>query len=691
MARLNANHKARLTATFRHLDELLSQALRNLDEVEARSPFSEHILDTTPVQRKVAADYVGHVRATMLTILERLQMPRPQPHVSSIWAARTALVSAEIAVEELKPRYMRGYGELSPTASADLDRVVAELLELLRRTSSYLAQSTGRDIHARLKKIEHTSLDIAVLRELDRVITAHGLVEFRGALDMVVERLEWQGFEVALFGRVNSGKSSLLNHLLQIDVLPVGVTPVTAIPTRVTYGDKARTRVWFAEALPLDTDLDALHEFVTEEHNPSNVKHVTRVQVELPAPRLHGGIAFVDTPGLGSLAFPGAAEALAYLPRCDLGIVLLDAASSLAPEDVSLVDTIHRSGASVMVLVSKADLLAPDDHRRTLDYVAEQLRAETGLGVPVNLVSVRRMYSSLCDSWFEEALRPCLQDHKKLAEGSVHRKIDALRDAVVVALQQSLRSRPESMASRVASKARTVEEILSIALAELDHAHQERPDIIIQLCQEVDDILDKAAYHAALRWHQSRDASWDITPLLSSAISQRTKKAATTIVQGLMAIRASLASALGMTVETAGITQTDDEELAQPTSMPLFDDSDLTQPIVLHWPVLGFLGQNALYRNIRKQLEHLTKLEITDVLLRYAKRLEEWRSQMLTELRRQYTVRSDLVRATIGRPDEPAGGHSVVDISAIENDLAKLEQLSAPTVRSEALAPATTA
>jgi hypothetical protein len=105
------------------------------------------------------------------------------------------------------------------------------------------------------------------------------------------------------------------------------------------------------------------------------------------------------------------------------------------------------------------------------------------------------------------------QDHKKLAEGSVHRKIDALRDAVVVAPQQSLRSRPESMASRVASKARTVEEILSIALAELDHAHQERPDVIIQLCQEVDDILDKAAYHAALRWHQSRDASWDITPL----------------------------------------------------------------------------------------------------------------------------------------------------------------------------------
>ena len=47
------------------------------------------------------------------------------------------------------------------------------------------------------------------------------------------------------------------------------------------------------------------------------------------------GVVLVDTPGIGSLATFGAAETMAYLPRCDLGIVLVDAASILNREDMS--------------------------------------------------------------------------------------------------------------------------------------------------------------------------------------------------------------------------------------------------------------------------------------------------------------------------------------------------------------------
>jgi hypothetical protein len=42
-----------------------------------------------------------------------------------------------------------------------------------------------------------------------------------------------KSFEIALFGRVSSGKSSLLNAVLETNLLPIGVTPVTAVPTRI--------------------------------------------------------------------------------------------------------------------------------------------------------------------------------------------------------------------------------------------------------------------------------------------------------------------------------------------------------------------------------------------------------------------------------------------------------------------------
>jgi GTPase SAR1 family protein len=68
-------------------------------------------------------------------------------------------------------------------------------------------------------------------------------VEFRGTLSMLLDRMEGAAFEVGVFGRVSSGKSSLLNYILQTNVLPIGVTPVTAIPTRISHGPIAEAGI----------------------------------------------------------------------------------------------------------------------------------------------------------------------------------------------------------------------------------------------------------------------------------------------------------------------------------------------------------------------------------------------------------------------------------------------------------------
>ncbi len=104
-------------------------------------------------------------------------------------------------------------------------------------------------------------------------------------------------------------------HVLQTDVLPVGVTPITAVPTRIVHALQPRGRVRFADRQAEELALEGLSEFVTEQLNPGNTKHVTRLGVELPSPRLRDSVAFVDRPGLGSLAGAGAAETTAYFCR----------------------------------------------------------------------------------------------------------------------------------------------------------------------------------------------------------------------------------------------------------------------------------------------------------------------------------------------------------------------------------------
>ena len=139
----------------------------------------------------------------------------------------------------------------------------------------------GQDLKARLKRLEQSGNDLPLLRDrTDR--TERGLVEFRSALAAILDRAEDKTFEIAVFGRVSSGKSSLLNAMLDTDVLPVGVTPVTAVPTRISYATATLSLSRFAEATKT-FDIARLAEFATEQQNPGNSKRVTRIVVALPS------------------------------------------------------------------------------------------------------------------------------------------------------------------------------------------------------------------------------------------------------------------------------------------------------------------------------------------------------------------------------------------------------------------------
>ena len=269
------------------------------------------------------------------------------------------------------------------------------------------------------------------------------MVEFRGTLSMLLDRMESAAFEVGVFGRVSSGKSSLLNYILQTDVLPVGVTPVTAIPTRISHGPVAEAGIEFAEAQPQIIPLSELPEFATEQKNPGNKKHVTRIFVKLPSDRLAEGVTFVDTPGLGSLAVAGAEETIAYLPRCDLGIVLIDASAGLTQDDLVVVQALYQAGASAMILISKARSVSRFRSRKNAFVRESELADQLHVEPPVHAVSVFGADAALCDRWFESELRPFLARHHELAITSQKRKIGALREAVMGALERRLQARSE--------------------------------------------------------------------------------------------------------------------------------------------------------------------------------------------------------------------------------------------------------
>ncbi|MFZ0640692.1 MAG: dynamin family protein [Candidatus Acidiferrales bacterium] len=475
---LNESQQRHLRVSCQYIDKLLSEVESILNSSASKSAFPRYISEISSANRRTIEDYLARIRAQLIRVLDGQGIQRETPTIPDVRAISVTLGSIDIAVDDLKPRSMRGYGEVPESVALDLNGIVGELQGLVSRLNRYVLQGEGQDLRSRLQRLEQTSNEFELLKRIEGIVAERGLVEFRSAIATILDRVEDKSFEIAVFGRVSSGKSSLLNGILGADLLPVGVTPITAVPTRIKYAAAPSLAVWFAERSPQSFEVARLAEFAAEQQNPGNKKHVTRIVLELPAERLRDGVTFVDTPGLGSLATSGAAETLAYLPRCDLGVVLIDGGTTLAPDDLRTIETLQEATIPVHLLLSKADLLAPLDREQILAYVKEHVAAGCRLDLPVHPVSAMASHRAMLDQWFKEEILPLYEQAQELRAASLRRKIGALRESVVAALQVSLqrcqgRSAPDEgrlrdVEARLRQATGKIEELRSVSDRELD-------------------------------------------------------------------------------------------------------------------------------------------------------------------------------------------------------------------------------
>lgn len=435
MASLNEAQRNSIRTAYKVLSQRLAEIEGLIATGSVASPLAEHVPDLSPAEARVIGDYASRLRAVMLANLEAEEIPLDGPRTSLRWAVECSLMSLAVLIDEMGARKLRQYGPLDDEGRARAEKVREDVRRLVERLAAYLRRGQGRDLDERLARLEREGRDVEALARIERVVARWHLVEFRPTVEMILSRLESPRFEVAVFGRVSSGKSSLLNAIAGRDALPVGVTPVTTVPTRLEGGPDAGAVVTFADRAGRSVPLEELWRYASEEGNPANVERVTSITVTLPSPRLGSGVTFVDTPGVGSLATSGSAETLAYLPRADLGVVLVDAASTLNEEDLRLLGALHEAGIPAMVLLSKVDLISEADRGRLIRYMEDRLGREFESAIQVRAVSTVGTGRTLLDRWFEEELGPRLESHRSLAEASLRRKVGHLRESVADALR----------------------------------------------------------------------------------------------------------------------------------------------------------------------------------------------------------------------------------------------------------------
>lgn len=291
-------------------------------------------------------------------------------------------------------------------------------------------------------------------------------------IDVLGQRLAADCFQVAVLGQFKRGKSTLLNALLGTPLLPIGVVPVTAIPTFLQAGPTLGLRVINGSGemreLPVDGPgafREQLQALVTESGNPKNVRDIARVEVKIPAALLREGVVLIDTPGVGSTFQHNTMTADALLPECDACLFVVSADPPITEVEIDYLLRIKQHVARIIIVLNKFDAIEEPDRPAAVAFLRSVLAEQAGLSDPIFCVSARaavRAQAAVDGQALESSGLTALEGYlgnvlthekRQVLQQAVARKADALVGDVVLEMElvlQSLRLPASDLEQRLA-------------------------------------------------------------------------------------------------------------------------------------------------------------------------------------------------------------------------------------------------
>jgi hypothetical protein len=132
MAELGDHHKRRILVTFQHIDKLLGQSLQAM--ARSDSDLQAHyVQDISPSKLPHIQNHIEHIRDHMISFLRRYDIALPERLKPSSWILKTNLTSAGIALDDLSPSKIKGYGDMGPAATRDLTQTLQEIRKVVNQ------------------------------------------------------------------------------------------------------------------------------------------------------------------------------------------------------------------------------------------------------------------------------------------------------------------------------------------------------------------------------------------------------------------------------------------------------------------------------------------------------------------------------------------------------------------------------
>ncbi len=177
-------------------------------------------------------------------------------------------------------------------------------------------------------------------------------------------------------------------------VLPVGVTPTTAVVHHIVYGETPEVRRFGSDNQQQVMPFEELQSFTAK--SALDTKGIKYLEVSYPAGILKERIVLVDTPGVNDLSLTRAEITYGYIPRSDAVLFVLDAGQPVKESERQFIQEqlIGKSRDKIVFVVAKSDLWSDAERQEALSYIHERLS---------EVVSVPKIFAVSAQSFFDGA------------------------------------------------------------------------------------------------------------------------------------------------------------------------------------------------------------------------------------------------------------------------------------------------
>lgn len=195
------------------------------------------------------------------------------------------------------------------------------------------------------------------------------------------DRMASQLYRAAVIGEFKRGKSSIINALLGTEVLPTSVLPMTAVITRVIYGEEKRIMIRYKNGSEEEATIEQLIDFATQydEEKALRASRIKEILVSYPSVFCKNHIEIIDTPGMNDNEAMTAVT-LGVLGNIDAAIMVISAQQplSMSEQELILMMLSEQGIHHIVFVVTHIDAVSdePEEQDRMIGFIRQRISHE---------------------------------------------------------------------------------------------------------------------------------------------------------------------------------------------------------------------------------------------------------------------------------------------------------------------------